>query len=118
MPSLAHFAAESGSHGHTGAYTVEVNFTAVLPDDTKHYAVRRQTFGGGSSMSVSTYQALPAGTRVRASLDAFAELLFVGGNNQYTRVSHYGYYSIGSPSSATATVPDRPEPCDPGQGDC
>lgn len=109
LPSLAQFAGESGAHSyHTGQYTVEVNFTVMKPDGTKEYPVRRQAFGGGSSMTVGFDRALPAGTEVRASLDAFAELFFRGGNNQYTRVSHYGYYSIGSPSSATATVPEPP----------
>ena len=84
----------------------------VMPDGTKEYPVRKQAFGGGSSMTVGFDRALPAGTQVRASLDAFGELFFRGGNNQYTRVSHYGYYTIGSPSSATTTVPDPPPPPD------
>jgi len=111
LPSLAQFAGDSGGpNRHTGQYTVEVNFTLAMPDGTKQYPVRRQAFGGGSSMTVSFARALPAGTQVRASLDAFGELFFRGGNNQYTRVSHYGYYSIGSPSSASATVPEPPPP--------
>ena len=110
LPSLAQFAGDSGAPSqHTGRYTVEVNFSLVMPDGTKEYPVRKQAFGGGSSMTVGFDRALPAGTQVRASLDAFGELFFRGGNNQYTRVSHYGYYSIGSPSSATATVPQPPE---------
>ena len=106
LPSLAQFAGGSGASHHTGTYTVEVNFTLIKPDGTKEYSSRKQAFSGGSSMTVSS--SLPAGTEVRASLDAFAELYFRGGNNQYTRVSHYGYYSIGSPSSATASVPEPP----------
>ena len=62
------------------------------------------------SVRLPAWTVLEPGTEVRASLDAFAELFFVGGNSRYTRVNHYGYYSIGSPSSATATVPERPEP--------
>ena len=111
LPSIAQFAGDSGAPSqHTGQYTVEVNFTIVKPDGTKDYRVRKQAFGGGSSLTVGFAKSLPAGTQVRASLDAFAELFFRGGNNQYTRVSHYGYYSIGSPSSASATVPDPPPP--------
>ena len=114
LPSIAQFAGDSGAPGqHTGQYTVEVNFTLVKPDGTKDYRVRRRAFGSGSSVTVGFQSAVPAGTQVRASLDAFAELFFRGGNNQYTRVSHYGYYSIGSPSSATATVPDPPPPPPP-----
>ena len=111
LPSIAQFAGDSGAPSqHTGQYTVEVNFTIVKPDGTTEYQVSKQAFGGGSSLTVGFATPLPAGTRVRASLDAFAELFFRGGNNQYTRVSHYGYYSIGSPSSASATVPDPPPP--------
>ena len=93
---------------HTGSYTVQTGWTFVEPDGTRTYRTRRVQIRSGSSFTLSADEHFPDGAELRVSLDSFSELLFRGGNNQYVNVSHYGYYSIGSPSSATVTIPPKP----------
>ena len=58
----------------------------------------------GSTASATFWVEKLSGTQVQVTLDSFTEIVFIGGNNQYADVSRYGYYSIGSPSSASVTV--------------
>ena len=94
---------------HTGQYSIETSWTYVEPDGTKTYRTKTLGLRSGGSVSLVMSSGVPAGTRVRVSLDAFSELFFTGtGGGGYIRVAHYGSYSIGSSSSATVTVPDKP----------
>ena len=89
------------------SYSVEINFTVVFPDGRDpEYAIIKQAFnsGGGTSRSICARSSWPAGTSVRASLDAFHEIYPTTGVAQFITGSRYGSYSIGSPSSATATL--------------
>ena len=80
-----------------GSYTVQTGWTFIEPDGTKTYKYSRDQMRSGSSFTLSVDEHFPDGAELRVSLDVFSELLFRGGNNQYVDVSHYGYYSIGSP---------------------
>ena len=104
LPSLP----VSEEEGHTGQYIVQVGWTIVKSDGTKRYGSGGGGLSSGSSVGVHTDEYLPDGGEVRVSLDAFAELYYTGGNNNYINVAHYGTYVIGS-SSASVTVP--PMPC-------
>lgn len=112
-PSLPELPVESQGatpNTHTGSYTVQTGWTFIEPDGTKTYKYSRDQMRSGSSFTLSVDEHFPDGAELRVSLDVFSELLFRGGNNQYVDVSHYGYYSIGSPSSATVTIPPKPAP--------
>ena len=90
-----------------GFYSIEINYSVVFPDGRDpQYGILRQAFGsgGGTSRSICARPSWPAGTSVRASLDAFHEIYPTTGVAQFITGSRYGSYSIGSPSSATATL--------------
>ena len=90
-----------------GSYSIEINYSVVFPDGRDpQYGIIRQAFGsgGGTSRSICARPSWPAGTSVRASLDAFHEIYPTTGVAQFITGSRYGSYSIGSPSSATATL--------------
>ena len=92
-----------------GSYSVEINLTFVAPDGTSDYGVIRQALNSGDTVRrfVWMRERWPDGTVIRASLDLFSELYPTVGVAQFYHANRYGTYSIGSPSSATATqVPE------------
>ena len=94
---------------HTGQYSIKTSWTYIEPDGTKTYRTKYLGLRSGNSVSVVMSLGVPAGTKVRVSLDTFSEWFFIGNTGVgYVRVSHYGSYSIGSPSSMTVTVPEKP----------
>ena len=87
-----------------GSYSVGLSATVIYPDGRKSYPTARVSLRSGSSASAEFWIEKMSGTQVQVTLDSFSEIVFIGGNNQYADVSRYGYYSIGSPSSASVTV--------------
>ena len=89
------------------SYSIEINYTVRFADGRPNeYGTIRQAFlsGSGVSRSICAFPSWPVGTSVRASLDAFHELYPTTGVAQFVTGSRYGSYSVGSPSTATATM--------------
>ena len=87
-----------------GSYSIGLSATVIYPDGRKSYPNRKVGLNSGSTASAAFWVEKLSGTQVQVTLDSFTEIVFIGGNNQYADVSRYGYYSIGSPSSASVTV--------------
>ena len=63
---------------HTGQYSIKTSWTYVEPDGTKTYRTKTLGLRSGGSVSLVMSSGVPAGTKVRVSLDTFSEWFFTG----------------------------------------